>query len=81
MGEDEKKMVVLRLYDENLHSIYVVKTVLTEKELSKLVREVVDEIFETNWCYEDIIEELEKRGAIERVNADFCEIYVPLFDF
>jgi hypothetical protein len=62
-------------------STFLVKTELDKQELQEKIKEVVD-FFEEgddtyDWCYEDVVNELEARGYLEIVPVDDeYEIYL-----
>ncbi|MEM3473828.1 MAG: hypothetical protein QW735_04495 [archaeon] len=78
--EDLKNLVVLRLYDStdpDIDTIAVVITKLNIDELQDKVEEIKRNFDEHNiidWTFDDVLETLEKQGAIKILRSDYYEI-------
>lgn len=78
--KDLKNLVVLRLYDStdpDIDTIAVVITKLNIDELQDKVEEIKRNFDEHNiidWTFDDVLETLEKQGAIKILKSDYYEI-------
>lgn len=72
------KKVIIKFSDGEFEATFLVETKLTETELQKIVDKIINEEwldeFE-DWTYEDLINELEKKGHIKILETDFYDIY------
>ncbi|ADC64704.1 hypothetical protein Ferp_0530 [Ferroglobus placidus DSM 10642] len=80
VGEERvRKFVIVQFYDSEMEDTpFLVETDLTEEELSEQVEEIIKRYEEEefyDWSYDDIVEELKKRGVIRVIPADFYRIY------
>ena len=71
---------IMRFRDNEFSSgVFVAETNLSDKEL-QTTAEKIREKFEKNdyydWSYDDIIEEMEKIGAIKIIESEYVEIYL-----
>ena len=74
-------LIWLHLSDSEFHEDYLVITRLTENEIKKEITKTVKNFEESellyDWCYDDIIENLEEKGLIKLIKIDkYYSIYV-----
>lgn len=71
---------IMRFRDNEFSSgVFVAETNLSDKELqttAEKIREKFEKDDYYDWSYDDIIEEMEKIGAIKIIESEYVEIYL-----
>lgn len=75
------KVILLKLQDpndRNIYEYYLLKTSLSPAELETAIGEIVRKFYEDDfedWSYDDIIDELERKGLVTGIDHEFIVVY------